>query len=1327
MPTINDLRNRAALIGNATQVGENTASRVGTTFDLVADLLDGMGVGQGILSIDLAQLNTLNTPADQTDANPTIYNVTTLHNLSSTTIKVGTLLVFSDGGRSVVTQVLFSNYQVDGGGNISSPNASQITMYYRMYNIVQGTWSTWTLYAGGGGGGTIDPYPVSGSTNAVESNGVFERLEQVAPQVDIEDIDDIDDYTDMLAGVSPFYCVTKTSGANTFRVGTLMVLANHTHTALYQILATDFDLDANGDIDTSSSTNGGLKLIWRGKIFSGNVPTGWTLNQWSKWQHFTEPNNEDIDYDENGKLQFANKAYDASEFSGLGRCYLRKNIQTIGGVQKNVLVSSMFPEANTIYIIQYDYDLNGATINVPANCVLFFEGGSISNGEIHSDNVVISNSTKEKILTDVVFAGACVESPAMVSWFVSEYPTNTNDYSVDNTNEIRQALNCGKKRIVFPNDKYLHISSTIQIEGNITLDVEKSINDNQSAYRTEGYDVPCIFTKEVVTMLEYNFKSTTGVYQLYIGALNFANFYPFVDLSDKDTPVIKVTNTLGNLWGLYIYANIKVADRQISSLYTHSFTGLKIVADTNYITMCRIYGEINGVYRAVDLSLTNGAWFTDCKIYSDIKATFGGRFNAGGPVGIYGSSQAYAELLTTNSDYYFEGTSDVIIYGFVWDLGVAINGRKAAVNLLNDTNTTARPTRSETLALIDNKNKKQIHYNSFMYFPLLDVGENLLSCNNLLDFLLMPANYISLYLLYSPTYTLDGVDLFSNDGGSTFTLYNYHNLFNSRFPISSTSNATKSYTSAARAQFASASNHTLVFSVILKIPGYFERLRLFYKQLRASATGTLLIEELDNVNDRNVVSTIVSMDMGNWGFYHDLIGVSPYLNSLEDGGVFRITITGTYTSEAIPVLPTIFIPTLQCAVPKIANTTSRRPAFGFESSENYGFQFFDTSLNRPVYYHPTHKWLDGDGFTAAIKIGKYGERPTLQARDKGFLYYDTSLHRLIYWNGTEWCGFAEESVVAPYLTTIAKGTGTITLTIPSALGTTNLSYISYSIDGTNWVKTNNVDNTEIVITTPELSAGQKVYWKGIGSKMATSESVYSNFSSTTDFALEGDLLSLLYGDEFGGKSLLNRTYAFTKLFTGASVTDASRMMLNAPSLGTHAYSSMFKDCVKLVKAPNMSACTSFSGATYVYAYMFKGCTSLLAATELPATTLSTACYREMYAGCTALTTAQEILPATTLASYCYYSMFNGCSNLATAPVLPAVTLESNCYYTMFSNCSAMNYVKAMFTTTPSNSYTYNWLNNVAANGTFVKNSAAEWTLSGATGIPNGWTVETASE
>jgi hypothetical protein len=64
---------------------------------------------------------------------------------------------------------------------------------------------------------------------------------------------------------------------------------------------------------------------------------------------------------------------------------------------------------------------------------------------------------------------------------------------------------------------------------------------------------------------------------------------------------------------------------------------------------------------------------------------------------------------------------------------------------------------------------------------------------------------------------------------------------------------------------------------------------------------------------------------------------------------------------------------------------------------------------------------------------------------------------------------------------------------------------------------------------------------------------------------------------------------------------------------------------------------------------------------------------------------------------------------------------------MFRGCSNLNYIKAMFTTQPSSTYTYYWVEGVAASGTFVKNSAASWTTTGVFGVPSGWTVQTASE
>jgi hypothetical protein len=137
--------------------------------------------------------------------------------------------------------------------------------------------------------------------------------------------------------------------------------------------------------------------------------------------------------------------------------------------------------------------------------------------------------------------------------------------------------------------------------------------------------------------------------------------------------------------------------------------------------------------------------------------------------------------------------------------------------------------------------------------------------------------------------------------------------------------------------------------------------------------------------------------------------------------------------------------------------------------------------------------------------------------------------------------------------------------------------------------------------------------------------------------------------------------------------------------------------------------------------MFGDCTSLTTAPKLPATTLSVGCYSDMFYGCTSLTTAPE-LPATTLATQCYNYMFYGCTSLTTAPELPATTLVTQCYNYMFYGCTSLNYVKAMFTTFPTTTYTKSWLGNVSSTGTFVKNTEATWNVSGPHGVPYGWNI-----
>ena len=130
---------------------------------------------------------------------------------------------------------------------------------------------------------------------------------------------------------------------------------------------------------------------------------------------------------------------------------------------------------------------------------------------------------------------------------------------------------------------------------------------------------------------------------------------------------------------------------------------------------------------------------------------------------------------------------------------------------------------------------------------------------------------------------------------------------------------------------------------------------------------------------------------------------------------------------------------------------------------------------------------------------------------------------------------------------------------------------------------------------------------------------------------------------------------------------------------------------------------------------------------LPATTLKSSCYRDLFSGCQNLTQAPA-LPATTLATDCYNGMFYNCALLTTAPELPAKVLLDGCYGYMFTYCNLLNYVKCLATegtisgdgTVPS--ALDNWLNGVASTGTIEKLSGVSYEAGG-NGIPEGWTVK----
>lgn len=177
---------------------------------------------------------------------------------------------------------------------------------------------------------------------------------------------------------------------------------------------------------------------------------------------FVKEDNEDIKavIDSNGikELKFADKAYNPAEFSGLGRVILRKNI--IQG--KNVLTQEMINKPNTVYEIRYDFDLNDATINVPENCTLDFQGGSLKNGTLNNIKYIIAN--KDSVIFKSINVNGLML--AYTKWF--DILPNLNISKADN---IQRLLDMNISTVLF-NDGVYYIDKPLQPKINQIINLE---------------------------------------------------------------------------------------------------------------------------------------------------------------------------------------------------------------------------------------------------------------------------------------------------------------------------------------------------------------------------------------------------------------------------------------------------------------------------------------------------------------------------------------------------------------------------------------------------------------------------------------------------------------------------------------------------------------------------------------------------------------------------------------------------------------------------------------------------------------------------------------
>lgn len=239
-----------------------------------------------------------------------------------------------------------------------------------------------------------------------------------------------------------------------------------------------------GDKGDSIKGDKGDTPILRLEVDEGYVQYGYDGIHWvnliplSKFVINTNntPDNEDIISDNHNQLKFADRKYSSANNINLGYKILRKNIQ--GG--KNILSQDMLSDTNTIYVIKYDFDLNGQTINIPRRCKLLFDGGSLSNGKINS-KANIENFGVDGIFTfkDVTFGsyGATLDLSKSILPTVEKEGTYGYDLSL-----ILNTINKWKAdthynlniTIIFPWSLNYYIKETIFIAKNVSIDFNGS-------------------------------------------------------------------------------------------------------------------------------------------------------------------------------------------------------------------------------------------------------------------------------------------------------------------------------------------------------------------------------------------------------------------------------------------------------------------------------------------------------------------------------------------------------------------------------------------------------------------------------------------------------------------------------------------------------------------------------------------------------------------------------------------------------------------------------------------------------------------------------------
>ncbi len=194
------------------------------------------------------------------------------------------------------------------------------------------------------------------------------------------------------------------------------------------------------------------------------------------------------------------------------------------GEFRNILTAAMISEPNTIYEIRYDFDLDGATIEMEEECTLKFEGGSLHNGIIKGNNTRIIE-TKNKIFDNIILRGSFDVPYLYYDNFgvIADTEDNNNTDIINKTNDFIKSTNVNT--LTFASSLY-YINKQIVIELDPREEILNIIGHSVTIKATESFSedyLLCINYTSFATTTRTIIKGLTLNCNVLTGGINIPN------------------------------------------------------------------------------------------------------------------------------------------------------------------------------------------------------------------------------------------------------------------------------------------------------------------------------------------------------------------------------------------------------------------------------------------------------------------------------------------------------------------------------------------------------------------------------------------------------------------------------------------------------------------------------------------------------------------------------------------------------------------------------------------------------------------------------------